>query len=236
VNHDSGATIRFASSWGEGEIESRLMGAFNVSNLLLALATLLALGYPMAELLKTAARLQPVCGRMEVFSAPGKPTVVVDYAHTPDALEKALEAARLHCAGKLWCVFGCGGDRDKGKRPLMGAIAEQFADIPVVTDDNPRTEEPRAIINDILAGMLDAGRARVVEGRAEAVTNTIMQARRMTWFCWRVKAMKIIRLLAIAVWITRPRNGSTSAGSGGMISITLSQAAGYCTANCWVRI
>ncbi len=148
--HDSGATIRFASSWGEGEIESRLMGAFNVSNLLLALATLLALGYPMAELLKTAARLQPVCGRMEVFSAPG--------------------------TGKLWCVFGCGGDRDKGKRPLMGAIAEQFADIPVVTDDNPRTEEPRAIINDILAGMLDAGRARVVEGRAEAVTNAIMQA------------------------------------------------------------
>ena len=146
------------------------------NNLLLALATLLALGYPMAELLKTAARLQPVCGRMEVFSAPGKPTVVVDYAHTPDALEKALEAARLHCTGKLLCVFGCGGDRDKGKRPLMGAIAEQFADIPVVTDDNPRTEEPRAIINDILAGMLDAGRARVVEGRAEAVTNAIMQA------------------------------------------------------------
>ena len=87
--HDSGATIHFASSWGEGEIESRLMGAFNVSNLLLALATLLALGYPMAELLKTSARLQPVCGRMEVFSAPGKPTVVVDYAHTPDALEKS---------------------------------------------------------------------------------------------------------------------------------------------------
>jgi UDP-N-acetylmuramoyl-L-alanyl-D-glutamate--2,6-diaminopimelate ligase len=70
---------------------------------------------------------------MEVFSAPGKTTVVVDYAHTPDALEKALQAARLHCTGKLWCVFGCGGDRDKGKRPLMGAIAEQFADVVVVT-------------------------------------------------------------------------------------------------------
>ncbi|EHR0618086.1 UDP-N-acetylmuramoyl-L-alanyl-D-glutamate--2,6-diaminopimelate ligase [Salmonella enterica] len=175
--HDRGATIRFASSWGEGEIESRLMGAFNVSNLLLALATLLALGYPLTDLLKTAARLQPVCGRMEVFTAPGKPTVVVDYAHTPDALEKALQAARLHCAGKLWCVFGCGGDRDKGKRPLMGAIAEEFADIVVVTDDNPRTEEPRAIINDILAGMLDAGQVRVMEGRAEAVTNAIMQAK-----------------------------------------------------------
>lgn len=174
--HDSGATVRFTSSWGEGEIESRLMGAFNVSNLLLALATLLALDFPLSDLLKTASRLQPVCGRMEVFTAPGKPTVVVDYAHTPDALEKALQAARLHCTGKLWCVFGCGGDRDKGKRPLMGAIAEEFADVPVVTDDNPRTEEARAIINDILAGMLDAGRARVVEGRAEAVTSAIMQA------------------------------------------------------------
>ncbi|WP_312829642.1 glutamate ligase domain-containing protein, partial [Pantoea anthophila] len=114
--------------------------------------------------------------RMEVFSAAGKPTVVVDYAHTPDALEKALEAARLHCTGKLWCLFGCGGDRDKGKRPLMGAIAEQFADVVVITDDNPRSEDPQAIVNDILTGLLDPGRARVVSGRAQAVTNTIMQA------------------------------------------------------------
>ncbi|WP_276642512.1 UDP-N-acetylmuramoyl-L-alanyl-D-glutamate--2,6-diaminopimelate ligase [Siccibacter turicensis] len=174
--HDSGATVRFSSSWGDGEINSRLMGAFNVSNLLLALGTLLALGYPLDALMASASSLQPVCGRMEVFSAPGKPTVVVDYAHTPDALEKALQAARLHCTGKLWCVFGCGGDRDKGKRPLMGAIAEEFADVVVVTDDNPRTEDPKAIINDILAGMVDAGRARAVEGRAEAVTNAIMQA------------------------------------------------------------
>jgi UDP-N-acetylmuramoyl-L-alanyl-D-glutamate--2,6-diaminopimelate ligase len=113
---------------------------------------------------------------MEVFNAPGKPTVVVDYAHTPDALEKALEAARLHCQGQLWCVFGCGGDRDKGKRPLMGGIAEQFADRVVITDDNPRTEEPRAIINDILTGLLDAGQALVIHGRAEAVTSAIMQA------------------------------------------------------------
>ncbi len=175
--HDGGATIQFSSSWGDGVVESRLMGAFNVSNLLLALATLLALDYELADLLKTAQRLQPVCGRMEVFTAPGKTTVVVDYAHTPDALEKALQAARLHCTGKLWCVFGCGGDRDKGKRPMMGAIAEQYADVVVVTDDNPRTEEPKAIVDDILAGMLDAGRAYVVSGRAEAVTNAIMQAK-----------------------------------------------------------
>ncbi|MEL9726962.1 hypothetical protein J4X27_24680, partial [Escherichia coli] len=90
-----------------GEIGRHLMGAFDVSHLLLALATLLARGHPLADLLNAAARLQPVCGRMVVFTALGKPTVV-DYAHTPDALEKALQAARLHCAGKLWCVFGCG--------------------------------------------------------------------------------------------------------------------------------
>lgn len=174
--HDGGARIQFQSSWGEGQVESRLMGAFNVSNLLLALATLLALDYPFDALLATAPQLQPVCGRMEVFSAPDKPTVVVDYAHTPDALEKALEAARLHCKGKLWCVFGCGGDRDKGKRPLMGAIAEQFADVVVITDDNPRSEEPAAIVEDILSGLLDPGRARAVPGRAQAVTHAVMQA------------------------------------------------------------
>lgn len=176
--HDGGAHIQFDSSWGKGEFDSRLMGAFNVSNLLLALATLLTLDYPLEALVATAARLQPICGRMEVFTAAGKPTVVVDYAHTPDALEKALEAARLHCKGQLWCVFGCGGDRDKGKRPLMGAIAEQFSDIVVITDDNPRSEEPAAIVNDILSGLLDPGRARVVAGRAQAVTNTVMQAKR----------------------------------------------------------
>ncbi|WP_380182021.1 UDP-N-acetylmuramoyl-L-alanyl-D-glutamate--2,6-diaminopimelate ligase [Kalamiella sp. sgz302252] len=174
---DNGAAIRFDSSWGGGELQSRLMGAFNVSNLLVALATLLALGYPLSELVATGSQLQPVTGRMEVFSAPAKPTVVVDYAHTPDALEKALEAARLHCKGKLWCVFGCGGDRDKGKRPLMGAIAEQFSDVVVITDDNPRSEDPAAIVADVLTGLLDPGRARVVAGRAQAVTNVIMQAK-----------------------------------------------------------
>lgn len=175
--HDNGATVSFDSSWGGGVIESRLLGAFNISNLLVALATLLALGYDRTQLINTAADLQPVCGRMEVFTAPGRPTVVVDYAHTPDALEKALEAARLHCAGQLWCVFGCGGDRDRGKRPLMGGVAEQFADRVIVTDDNPRSEDPQAIVADILTGLVDVNRAQVVHGRAEAVTSVIMQAK-----------------------------------------------------------
>ncbi|ACS84454.1 UDP-N-acetylmuramoyl-L-alanyl-D-glutamate--2,6-diaminopimelate ligase [Musicola paradisiaca] len=174
--HNSGFTVHFDSSWGQGVIDSSLMGAFNVSNLLLSLATLLSLGYPLEQLVITGSTLQPVCGRMEVFVADGRPTVVVDYAHTPDALEKALEAARLHCHGKLWCVFGCGGDRDKGKRPLMGAIAEQLADRVIVTDDNPRSEDPQAIVSDILSGLLDAGRVQAIAGRAEAVTSAIMQA------------------------------------------------------------
>ncbi|KAB8306182.1 UDP-N-acetylmuramoyl-L-alanyl-D-glutamate--2,6-diaminopimelate ligase [Erwinia endophytica] len=172
----NGASVMFESSWGHGVIDSRLLGAFNVSNLLVALATLLALGYPLASLIASSRQLQPVMGRMEVFTAPDKPTVVVDYAHTPDALEKALLAARLHCKGRLWCVFGCGGDRDKGKRPLMGAIAEQFSDVVVITDDNPRSEDPAAIVADVLSGLLDPGRARVMPGRAQAVTHTVMQA------------------------------------------------------------
>ncbi|MBI6189255.1 UDP-N-acetylmuramoyl-L-alanyl-D-glutamate--2,6-diaminopimelate ligase [Providencia rettgeri] len=174
--HDKGATIHFDSSWGNGDFESPLMGAFNVSNLLVAMATLLMMDYPLNKLLAATSSLSPVCGRMEVFSAPNKPTVVVDYAHTPDALEKALAAARLHCKGQLWCVFGCGGDRDKGKRPLMGAAAEEYADKIVITDDNPRSEDPIDIINDIMAGLLDSSRALAIPGRPEAVTNTILQA------------------------------------------------------------
>lgn len=174
--HNTGVEVDFDSSWGPGHIKSRLIGEFNVSNLLLAMGTLLALGYPLDQLTRTAGMLQSVCGRMEVFHASGKPTVVVDYAHTPDALEKALAATRRHCHGKLWCVFGCGGDRDKGKRPLMGGIAEQYADRVVITDDNPRGEMPMSIINDILAGLLNPGSVTVIPGRAEAVTSAVMQA------------------------------------------------------------
>ncbi|AEW44313.1 UDP-N-acetylmuramoylalanyl-D-glutamate--2,6-diaminopimelate ligase [Serratia symbiotica str. 'Cinara cedri'] len=174
--HKNNIILCFTSSWGEGEIVSKLMGLFNINNLLLALATLLALGYQLDELIETSSYLQPVCGRMEVFSSPGRATVVVDYAHTPDALKKSLEVARKYCRGRLWCVFGCGGDRDKSKRILMGRIAEQYSDQVVITDDNPRTEEPGVIINDILAGLLDMERALVIQGRAKAVTSAITLA------------------------------------------------------------
>jgi UDP-N-acetylmuramoyl-L-alanyl-D-glutamate--2,6-diaminopimelate ligase len=115
---------------------------------------------------------------MEVVSAEAlnKPTVVVDYAHTPDALSKALSAAREHCTGALWCVFGCGGDRDAGKRPVMGGIADDLADHIIVTDDNPRSEDPQAITAAILGG-IKSHAARVIHDRGEAIATALKEAR-----------------------------------------------------------
>jgi len=174
-NH-KGASIQFESSWGNGELQSALIGAFNVSNLLLVMATLLALGYDLSELIRSAHKLTGVCGRMEVLHAPHKPTVIVDYAHTPDALEKALQAARLHCQGKLWCIFGCGGDRDSGKRPLMAKIAEQLADKVIATDDNPRTEDHTQIMADILKGFIHPQAVQVIHQREAAIATAIQSA------------------------------------------------------------
>ncbi len=174
--NNQGAHIQFDSSWGRAEIDSRLIGAFNVSNLLLVLATLLSLGYPLADLVATVSRLSGVCGRMEMLTAAHKPTVIVDYAHTPDALEKALQAARIHCEGKLWCIFGCGGDRDAGKRPLMAKVAERFADEIITTDDNPRTEDKRKIMADILAGFSNPQAVRVIHDREQAIQTALQSA------------------------------------------------------------
>ena len=102
---------------------------------------------------------------------------IVDYAHTPDALQQALLAARLHCKGRLWCLFGCGGDRDRGKRLLMGAIAEQYADQVILTDDNPRTEDPALILQDIQAGLQQPQSAVVIHGREQALQYVLKQAK-----------------------------------------------------------
>ncbi|MDP9500708.1 UDP-N-acetylmuramoyl-L-alanyl-D-glutamate--2,6-diaminopimelate ligase [Bisgaard Taxon 45] len=173
---NQGAVIQFASSWGSGELPSALIGQFNVSNLLLVFATLLSLGYDIEELMKTVPQLTGVCGRMERLGIPQQPTAIVDYAHTPDALEKALQAARLHCQGTLWCVFGCGGDRDRGKRPLMAKVAEQFADKVIVTDDNPRTESATQIVQDILAGFEQPQQVDVCHARDQAIIQALQQA------------------------------------------------------------
>lgn len=172
-----GAVIHFESSWGNGELHSRLIGAFNVSNILTAFAGLLALGFDIQTLIKTAPQLVGVAGRMECITSPNKPMVIVDYAHTPDALEKALEAARLHCEGELYCIFGCGGDRDAGKRALMAAIAEKLADKVIATDDNPRTENNQKIMSDILKGFENQSAVQVIHSREQAIKTAIKQAK-----------------------------------------------------------
>jgi UDP-N-acetylmuramoyl-L-alanyl-D-glutamate--2,6-diaminopimelate ligase len=171
-----GLDIELDTSWGEGSLHSRLIGAFNVDNVLAVLASVLNANVPFADALKVMASTVAPPGRMEMLTSPGKPLVVVDYAHTPDALEKALHAVRQHCSGKLWCVFGCGGERDAGKRPLMGAIAEANADGVIVTDDNPRGEDGDAIVAGILAGIRAPERALVQRDRARAIENAISQA------------------------------------------------------------
>jgi UDP-N-acetylmuramoyl-L-alanyl-D-glutamate--2,6-diaminopimelate ligase len=148
----SGLRLSLHTSWGDCELRLALLGQFNVSNVLAAICAQLCLGKSLKQIAYVAQKLKPVAGRMELFTRPKAATIVVDYAHTPDALEKALLATRQHCQGKLYCVFGCGGDRDTGKRSLMGEIAEQLADCVILTDDNVRNEDPKQIINDILSG------------------------------------------------------------------------------------
>ncbi|VFP86247.1 UDP-N-acetylmuramoyl-L-alanyl-D-glutamate--2,6-diaminopimelate ligase [Candidatus Erwinia haradaeae] len=174
---NNGTSIGFASSWGSGYIETHLIGSFNVSNLLLCLATLLSLQYPLEVLTRTATQLKPVTGRMEMFRVTHKPEVVIDYAHTPCALEQALIETRRYCKGKLWCIFGCGGDRDSGKRPMMGKLAERLSDFLIVTNDNPRSEDPVAIIRDILSGLVYPQTAYVIINRVQAITYAIKQAK-----------------------------------------------------------
>ena len=170
-----GLRVRCRTPLGVCELRSSLLGRFNVSNLLAVLAGLLSLGIPLDDAVTALSRVEPVPGRMECVSGGGK-LAVVDYAHTPDALEKVLLALREHTTGRLWCVFGCGGDRDPGKRPQMGAIARRLADEVVVTSDNPRSEAPERIIGDILAGIGDAGTVRVIPDRAQAVREALAGA------------------------------------------------------------
>jgi UDP-N-acetylmuramoyl-L-alanyl-D-glutamate--2,6-diaminopimelate ligase len=154
VPEPSGLRIAIDSSWGKSELSVPLIGEFNIDNVLIVLAVLLAWGVPLAKAVNALALCRAPSGRMEVFGGTrAAPLAIVDYAHTPDGLEKALRAARAHCAGKLRLVFGCGGDRDAGKRPVMGRVAAQLADDVIITDDNPRTEDPAKIVADILVGI-----------------------------------------------------------------------------------
>ena len=178
VTSASGLSFQLRTPWGSRALHSHLLGRFNVANLLAVIACLGALGEPFERIVQVAGQLQPVNGRMNRLGGwHGLPLVVVDYAHTPDALEQALTALRAHCAGKLICVFGCGGERDTGKRPLMGAIAARLADIAIVTDDNPRGEDGDAIVAQIVAGMADAKAMAVQRDRAVAIADALELAR-----------------------------------------------------------
>lgn len=168
-----GITAKIESPWGNGVLRSRLLGRFNLSNLLAVLCTLLNLELPFDTALNYIAHLSTVPGRLQVFGGGKLPLVVVDYAHTPDALMQALLALREHTQNTLWCLFGCGGDRDRGKRPLMGQIAERCSDQLVITDDNPRTEDPARIIADIRQGLLCPWASEVIHDREAAIAHVI---------------------------------------------------------------
>lgn len=164
-----GVEVDIDGDWGQATLPARLIGDFNVDNLLATLAVLLGWDVPLHDAIHALESCDAPPGRMEVFTTPGGPLVIVDYAHTPDALEKALHAARQHCRGRLLCVFGCGGDRDPGKRPMMGMIAERDADRVVITDDNPRTEDGNAIIAGIVSGLQQPNRVAIERDRAAAI-------------------------------------------------------------------
>ena len=174
---EAGVRFHVESEWGRGEVQAPVLGAFNVSNLLAVMGTLIAAGLDFDTILSALSALRPVPGRLERLGGGGAPLVVVDYAHTPDALEKALEALRPTVAAghRLVCVFGCGGDRDPGKRPMMGQAAARLSDHVIVTSDNPRGEEPAAIIAQVMAGA--GAKAEAIADRQVAIFSAVHQAR-----------------------------------------------------------
>ena len=173
-----GIAFTVKSSWGEARIESTLLGRFNISNLLGVLATMMVSGVPFAQSAGALAKLSPVPGRMERVGGGERPLVIVDYAHSPDALDKVehtLKDVAAAAGGRLCVVFGCGGDRDRGKRPLMGAVASRHADRVIVTSDNPRGEDPQAIISEIAAGI--PGDYEAIADRRAAIAAAVASAR-----------------------------------------------------------
>jgi UDP-N-acetylmuramoyl-L-alanyl-D-glutamate--2,6-diaminopimelate ligase len=171
-----GIRFKAVTPWGTAQLSSKLLGRFNASNLLAALAVLLVSGIELEDAVRELGKVESVAGRMQRLGGGGKPLVVVDYAHTPDALEKVLGTLReiMDDKNQLICVFGCGGERDRGKRPLMGAVASRLADSVIVTSDNPRGEDARAIIEEIIAGM--GANYHVIDDRAAAIDAAVRGA------------------------------------------------------------
>ncbi len=172
-----GLAVTLDGTFGGATLRTRLLGRFNAENCLVVLACLAGRGVPLAQAVDALGGCAPPPGRMQLVEPKDdrRALAVIDYAHTPDALAQALAALREHCPGRLWCVFGCGGDRDAGKRPLMGAAADEIADRIIVTDDNPRSEDPGRIVRDIVGGIAP-GRARVIHDRAQAIRAALEEA------------------------------------------------------------
>ncbi len=172
--HQHGLTMQVTTPQGDAIVNAAVLGRFNAYNVLAVLATLLALKVSLQDAVTAVAKLKPVAGRMQQFGGEGKPLVIVDYAHTPDALEKVLATLREQAQGKLICVFGCGGDRDAGKRPMMGCVAAKLADRVIVTSDNPRSEDPARIIAQVVSGIDGAYLAE--SDRATAIKQAVQSA------------------------------------------------------------
>ena len=172
-----GLSVEIASPWGHGRLATRLLGRFNAYNLTAAVAVACLHGHRFDTVLDRLGGVSPPAGRMQPMGGGSRPLVVVDYSHTPDALGNALAALGPLCEGTLWCVFGCGGERDRGKRPLMAEAAQNGADRIIVTDDNPRGEDGDAIVADIVEGFSEPGRVVVERDRARAIHRAIGGAR-----------------------------------------------------------
>ncbi|MCD1597406.1 UDP-N-acetylmuramoyl-L-alanyl-D-glutamate--2,6-diaminopimelate ligase [Rheinheimera aquimaris] len=173
---EDGYQLQLSSHVAEYNFYLPLLGEFNIQNVLAAMSSMLVLGYDLTTVVAACSQLKPVPGRMEQFKFAQNFTAVVDYAHTPDALQQALQSLRLHCKGKLWCVFGCGGDRDRGKRPLMGQLAELHADHVIITADNPRSEDVLSICEEIAAGMSPDGSYTIEPDRQSAIKLALISA------------------------------------------------------------
>jgi len=171
--HAKGSQAEVITPWGSGTLRLKLLGEFNISNVLAVVIAMQQCGVAVEHSLKLLANLTPIPGRMQTFGGGKQALVVVDYSHTPDALQQALETLRSHTSGKLWCVFGCGGDRDQGKRAQMGQVAERFSDQVIITNDNPRTEPPEVIVDAIKEGLICPWAVEVELDRGAAIAHAI---------------------------------------------------------------
>ncbi len=200
ILHAGGIQLRLETARGKSAIKVPVYGLFNATNALTALTSLLALGLSLPEAIDRLPRLKPVPGRMERFMDAAGRLIVVDYAHTPGALEAALQALRSHGESRLWCVFGAGGERDRGKRPLMAEVAERLADEVILTDDNPRGEDPDAILADLRSGLTHVDKVTVIRDRAQALERVLSLAGAGDVILIAGKGHEEVQVLADGAW------------------------------------